>query len=122
MVAAYLIPGTAPSLELYGVISMGLLSVLLVYTLLGLIAYRKHPFLWPVFIIATPLAVVLHALGAIWGVFSPVETFEVTEKVKPKRIERVHAGLDEGDIQNHDGTERLVRQSGEEFQWSLWDD
>ncbi|PYZ02433.1 hypothetical protein C8039_18580 [Halogeometricum sp. wsp3] len=29
----------------------------------------------------TPLAVVLHAIGAAWGVLSPIEEFDVTTKI-----------------------------------------
>ncbi|MFC7068781.1 glycosyltransferase [Halobaculum lipolyticum] len=120
--AAYLLPGTAPGVELYGAVSTALLAVLFVYMLGGVVAYDKHPLLWPVFLLLTPLAVVLHAAGALWAVVSPVERFEVTEKVTPDRIERVHGGLEAGDLSAHDGTERLVRDRGDRFGGTVFDD
>lgn len=122
VVASLLLPGTALGIELYGLLSTGLLAILFVYMLLGAIAYRKHPLLWPVFLLLTPLAVVLHAAGAMWGVVSPVEQFEVTEKVPPETIETVNAGLEEGDLRDHDGTERLVRESTDAFDNHIFDD
>nr|WP_255494070.1 glycosyltransferase family 2 protein [Halarchaeum sp. CBA1220] len=123
VVAAYLIPGSAPGLELYGLVSTCLLAVLVVYMLGGCLAYRKHPLLWPLFVLATPLAVVTHAIGALWGVIAPVETFEVTEKVTPETIEDVHEStMERGDIAAHDGTERLVADSADEYRWQVFDD
>jgi hypothetical protein len=119
--ASYLLPGPAPGTELYSLISTALLGILFVYMILGVIAYRKHPILWPIFLLLTPLAVVLHAVGALWGVIRPVEKFEVTEKVTAETIERAN-NLEEGELQNHDGTERLLRESSDEFETHLFDD
>jgi hypothetical protein len=121
-VASYLLPGTAPGTALYGLLSTGLLAILLVYMLFGVVAYRKHPALWPVFLALTPVAVVAHAAGALWGVLRPVEEFEVTEKVTAERIERVNAGLDRGDLADHDGTDRLVRESTDAFDDHVFED
>jgi len=121
-VASFLLPGTAPGVELYALVSTGLLAILFVYMFLGVVAYRKHPVLWPVFLVLTPVAVVFHAVGALWGVVRPVEDFEVTEKVTAETIEAVNQGLDEGDLQTHDGTERLLRESSDEFETSVFDD
>ncbi|MFP4529919.1 MAG: glycosyltransferase [Halodesulfurarchaeum sp.] len=122
IVASFLLPGTAPGIELYGLISTGLLGILFVYTLFGAIAYRKHPLLWPVLLLLTPVAVVLHAAGAVWGVLSPIEEFEVTEKVAPKTIEAVNDGLEAGDLSAHDGEGRLVRDTTEEYETDLFGD
>lgn len=122
VVAAYLFPGTAPGLELYGLLSTALLGMLFLFMLFGVVAYRKHPLLWPVFLLFTPLAVVLHAAGAAWGVVSPVTDFEVTEKVTAEEIERVNAGLEKGDITDHDGTERLVRESSDAYDTYVFND
>ncbi len=121
-VASYLLPGTAPGVELYGLISTALLGILFVYMFLGVIAYRKHPMLWPVFLLLTPLAVVVHAGGALWGVIRPVEEFEVTEKVTAETIEAANRSLDEGDLRNHDGTKRLLRESSDEFETHVFDE
>nr|WP_256407113.1 hypothetical protein [Haloplanus ruber] len=89
---------------------------------LGVIAYRKHPILWPIFLLLTPLAVVLHAVGALWGVVRPVEEFEVTEKVTAETIEEVNQSLEEGELQNHDGTERLLRELSDAYETNIFDD
>ncbi|GGN15805.1 glycosyltransferase [Halarchaeum nitratireducens] len=124
VVGTYLVPGGAPDLRLYGLISTALLCVLFCYTTLGCRAYDKHPFVWPVFLVATPLAVVLHAIGAFWGVIDPVKTFEVTEKVTPETIEDTHEPLERGDIAEHDGTGRLVSAHAdrEDLGWQIFDD
>jgi len=119
--ASYLLPGTAPGIELYSILSTALLGILFVYMFFGVIAYRKHPFLWPVFLILTPLAVVLHSVGALWGVVSPVENFEVTEKVTADTIEQVNR-LDAGALAEHDGTDRLLRDSEDEFEKGVFGD
>lgn len=87
----------------------------------GVVAYRKHPLLWPVFLLLTPLAVVLHSVGAFWGVVSPVENFEVTEKVTADTIEQTNK-LDEGALAEHEGTDRLLRESDEEFEEGIFTD
>ena len=47
--ASYLFPGTAPGIGLYSLLPTALLEILFVYMFFGVIAYRKHPLLWPVF-------------------------------------------------------------------------
>ncbi|WP_230198764.1 glycosyltransferase family 2 protein [Halopiger djelfimassiliensis] len=117
-------PGVGGASHLLGTVSALLGVVLIGYTCCGLRAYRARPLLWPVLILATPVAVVLHAVGAMWGVLSPVTTFDVTEKVDPDAIEAINPGLEDGDIETHDGTERLLEdESGDEpLTWPLVDD
>lgn len=122
VLASFLLPGAAPGMKLYTVLSAGLLAILFGYMLLGVIAYRKHPVLWPVYLLLLPIAVVVHAIGAIWGVVSPVEEFEVTEKVSAETLEQVNAGLEEGDVRNHDGTGRFVRESADDLDDHLFED
>jgi len=109
-------------MELYGTISLSLLTILFVYTFAGIIGYRKHPVLWPILLVLTPVAVLVHSIGALWGLFRPVESFEVTEKLDPGTVETVHGGLEEGDLTEHDGTERLLREDEGEYQRFLFDD
>lgn len=118
---SYLLPGTAPGMELYALLSTALLGILFVYMLFGLVAYRKHPFLWPIFLLLTPVAVVLHSIGALWGVVSPVKNFEVTEKVAPETVEAANR-LDDGALADHEGTDRLLRESDDEFETGLFSD
>jgi hypothetical protein len=35
---------------------------------------------WWAYIVVTPLAVLVHSLGALWGMVQPVDDFEVTQK------------------------------------------
>ncbi len=122
VLASVVLPGVVPGVGLYRPLSAALFGILFVYTLSGLVAYRKHPLLWPLFLLLTPLAVVLHAAGAMWGVVSPVEGFEVTEKVTGDRIERVNDGLEDGELRRHDGTGRLLRDSPRGFETGVFDD
>jgi hypothetical protein len=109
-------------MELYGTISLGLLTILFVYTFAGIVGYRKHPILWPILLLLTPVGVLIHSVGALWGLFLPIETFEVTEKLDPDVVETVHGGLEEGDLTDHDGTEPLLRDDEDEYQRFLFDD
>lgn len=72
--------------------------------------------------VATPLAVVVHSLGALWGLLRPVNTFHVTEKVSPATIESVHERLEEDALSEHDGTGRLFREREDQYQMSVFDD
>lgn len=120
--ASYLLPGTALGTDLYSLLSTGLLAILFVYMLFGVVAYKKHPLLWPLYLVLTPVAVLLHSVGAMWGLVRPVEEFEVTEKVTADTIETVNEGLEEGDLREHEGTERLVRESSDAYHANLFDD
>jgi hypothetical protein len=55
----------------------------------GLVEYRKYPEVWWAYILGTPLAVLLHSLGALWGIFQPVDDFEVTQKTATVDVETV---------------------------------
>ncbi|GAB7010376.1 hypothetical protein [Halorubrum trueperi] len=70
----------------------------------------------------TPIAFLAHSIGALWGVVSPVTTFEVTEKVTPDAIERVHDSMESGALHEHDGSERLMREEGQAFTFDVFDD
>ncbi|PHQ38043.1 hypothetical protein DJ69_13770 [Halorubrum persicum] len=120
-ISSYLLPGTAPGIGLYSLLSTALLGILFVYMLFGVVAYRKHPILWPIFLILTPLAVILHSVGALWGVVSPVENFEVTEKVTADVIEQAN-DLNQGALAEHEGTDRLLRESDDEFEEGIFTD
>ncbi|WP_049902953.1 glycosyltransferase [Halococcus agarilyticus] len=122
VVVTTLLPSTFPYRWLYAMLSIGLFGILFVYMLAGLVGYRKHPVLWPVFVVLTPLAALFHAIGALWGIVRPIERFEVTEKVSPAEIEAEHPELEPGAIADHDGTERLVRESADEYSWTPFED
>ncbi|AEH36118.1 glycosyltransferase [Halopiger xanaduensis] len=120
--AASLAPGQLPTLEWYGPTAAGLAGILFVYMGGGLIAYRKHPLLWLPVLALTPVAVVTHAIGALWGIFQPATTFDVTEKVVPETIETLHDELEPGELETHQGTDRLLRESDEAFESSVFGD
>ena len=122
VLASVLLPGTAPGAEWYRTASLALFGILFVYTLVGAASYDKHPLTWPVYLILTPIAFLAHSIGALWGVVSPVTTFEVTEKVTPDVIERVHESMEPGELHEHDGSERLTRESDAEFTFDVFDD
>jgi hypothetical protein len=42
--------------------------------------------------------------------------------VTAEEIERVNAGLEKGDITDHDGTERLVRESSDAYDTYVFND
>lgn len=121
VVAATLFPGTAPAMEYYTLLSMLLVAILFVYMLIGAVAYDKHPLLWPVYLLLTPVAFLFHSVGALWGLIQPVTTFEVTEKVPPVVIEEENSDLEPGQIAAHDGTERLTRDSPDEYDTDLFE-
>jgi len=107
---AYLFPQAVPAAGLYVLLSVILFVIVFLYMIVGLVEYRKYPEVWPVFLLATPIAVFLHSLGAFWGIFRPAKDFEVTQKtakVSSKTIERLNSELSEGDIDAHSGTDSL---------------
>lgn len=121
-VASVLLPGTAPAMGWYRAASLTLFGVLFVYTVVGAASYDKHPLTWPLYLLLTPLAFLAHSVGALWGLVSPVTTFEVTEKVTPDAVERVHDSMEDGQLSDHDGSERLTRESDAEFTFDVFDD
>ena len=122
ILAATLFPGTAPSMEYYQLFSIALFGILFVYMFLGAIGYRKHPLLWPIYLVLTPLAFVPHSIGALWGLVRPVTTFEVTEKVAPDTVESENDALYDGAFADHDGTDRFIRDSPSEYDTGLFSD
>jgi len=122
VIASFVLPGTAPGMEWYRTASLALFGILFVYTLVGAVGYNKHPLTWPLYLLLTPVAFLAHSAGALWGVVSPVKTFEVTEKVAPDVIERVHESMEPGALREHDGSERLTRESDDAFVFDVFDD
>lgn len=83
-VVAFLYPELVPQHGLYQIASIALFSMLFVYMIAGLIEYKKYPEVWPVYLLLTPLAVTLHAVGAFWGLLRPATDFKITEKTPGK--------------------------------------
>jgi hypothetical protein len=99
-----------PASRLYVIASVVLFGILYLYMVVGLLEYRKYPEVWPLYFLATPIAVLLHSIGAFWGILRPARDFEVTEKtatVSKATIERLNPELDAGDLDAHTGTEPL---------------
>ena len=78
--AAFIVPEAIPSSTAYLLLSALLFANVFLYTIFGLVEYRKYPEAWWAYLVVTPLAVLLHSLGALWGVIQPVDDFAVTEK------------------------------------------
>ncbi|AXR76711.1 glycosyltransferase family 2 protein [Natrarchaeobaculum sulfurireducens] len=119
VVIATLFPHTTPSMRYYELLSIALFGFLFVYMLFGAIGYDKHPLLWPVYVLVTPVAFTFHAIGALWGLVRPVTTFEVTEKVAPETVVSVNDALEEDVFSEHDGTGRLIRDDRSEYDTGL---
>ena len=105
-------PSLVPAHELYVLAAAGLAMMLLVYMVGGLIAYGKHPVVWPLFLALLPIAVVLHAAGAMWGLLRPVDRFTLTEKVSPRTVEDVNRALEPGDLDSAGRTDALATDGG----------
>jgi hypothetical protein len=74
------VPEAIPSSNAYLLFSALLFANVFLYMIFGLVEYRKYPEAWWAYLVVTPLAVLLHSLGALWGVVQPVNDFAVTEK------------------------------------------
>jgi hypothetical protein len=61
------------------------------WIIIGILRYRPSiPIVIAVLILA-PLTTILHSIGALWGLITPPDTFEVTEKVKEKPEKDEHS-------------------------------
>jgi hypothetical protein len=67
--------------EMYLVSSFVLLLFLYVWIVIGILRYRPSIPIAIAVLILAPLTTILHSLGALWGIISPPDTFEVTAKV-----------------------------------------
>jgi len=83
-VLAFLYPQLVPQHGLYQIASVALFGMLFVYMFAGLLEYRKYPEVWPVYLLLTPIAVTLHAVGAFWGLVRPATDFKITQKTPGK--------------------------------------
>lgn len=72
---------------LYRVTSLALLWFMYVWIVIGLLRYRPSIPIAIAVLILAPLTTVLHSIGALWGVVSPPDTFEVTAKVDDNPLE-----------------------------------
>ncbi|WP_254841005.1 glycosyltransferase [Natronomonas marina] len=67
--------------RLYAVASVVLLGFMYVWIVIGLLRYRPPAKIAVAVVVLAPLTTVLHSLGALWGLVSTPDTFEVTAKV-----------------------------------------
>lgn len=86
-VLAFLYPAFLPQHQLYQVASIALFGMVFVYMTAGLVEYRKYPEVWPVYLVLTPVAVTLHAVGALWGFLRPATDFRITKKASGRLTE-----------------------------------
>jgi hypothetical protein len=68
-------------LGVYQLLSVSLLALMYVWIVLGLLVHRQSLPLTVATLVLAPVTTVLHSIGALWGLVSPPDTFEVTEKV-----------------------------------------
>lgn len=67
--------------QVYYPLSYTLLGFVYLWSVLGLYYYRAHPLVWALLLALTPLVVLVHSIGALWGFVAPADGFTVTEKV-----------------------------------------
>jgi hypothetical protein len=67
--------------DLYRAASVGLLGFMYVWICIGLLRYRPGPLVALAVLVLAPVTTVLHSVGALWGLVSQPDTFEVTAKV-----------------------------------------
>lgn len=67
--------------RVYRALSVALLALLYVWILIGLRIHPQPARIAVVTLLLAPVTTVLHSVGALWGVISPPDTFQVTEKV-----------------------------------------
>lgn len=79
-VAIFVFPEAIPSANAYLLLSALLFGIVFLFMIFGLTEYRKYPEAWGAYLVVTPLAVLVHSVGALWGIVQPVDDFEVTEK------------------------------------------
>ena len=116
-VLAFLYPELVPQHGLYQIASLALFSMLFVYMISGLMEYRKYPEVWPVFLMLTPLAVTLHAIGAFWGLLRPATDFKITEKtpgrVSAKTLLELNSDLEEDTLTPDDEADTTPRSEAD---------
>lgn len=108
-------PGAVPVSSVYVAVSLALIGILFVFMITGLVEYRKYPEVWSAYLLATPVVVVLHSLGALWGVVQPARTFEVTEKsdtVSPETITERNPELPAEELLSDTGDSNPDDESG----------
>ena len=101
-------PGVIPASGAYQTASLVLFGLLFVYMGVGTVRYRKSMSRALAYVFVTPVAFLAHSAGALFGVVSPVKSFTVTQKLAPETVESINEQLEKGDIEEHDGSERLV--------------
>jgi hypothetical protein len=67
--------------DLYQMLSLGLLGLLFVWISIGLKSHPQSPRTTVATVLLAPFTTILHSVGALWGLVSQPNTFEVTEKV-----------------------------------------
>jgi hypothetical protein len=79
-IIAFVFPEAVQLSSVYLLLSALLFGIVFLYMIFGLIEYRKYPEVWWAYVVVAPLAVLVHSLGALWGIVQPIDDFEVTQK------------------------------------------
>jgi hypothetical protein len=105
----FLYPGIVLQNGLYSIVSVGLFGMVFVYTIAGMSQCRTRPEAWLLHLVMTPLTVVLHAVGALWGFLRPVSDFTVTRKtaeyVDVETLSEDNPRFSKSDVDPNDDTE-----------------
>jgi len=67
--------------EPYRIISFILLGFMYVWIMIGVLRYRPTARIAVATMVLAPITTILHSIGALWGVLSTPDTFEVTDKI-----------------------------------------
>jgi hypothetical protein len=67
--------------EVYIPLSYTLLAFVYLWSLIGLFYYRESLFVSLLLMAITPIVVLIHSIGALYGIASPATGFTVTQKV-----------------------------------------
>ena len=92
------VPGTVAFETAFQIVSVGVFSFVLVWSVLGVCYYDESWLVGLALFVLSPIVSLLHSLGAFIGLVSPPTDFSVTRKVKPELVERTEAEREaEGD-------------------------
>lgn len=68
--------------EIYRLVAFVLLAMLFLWVAIGVYVHRPRRWISVLCFLLAPITTVLHSAGALWGILSPPETFEVTTKIE----------------------------------------
>ena len=99
--------GLVPAVDIlfarsYRIISLILLGFMFVWIVIGILRYRPPKRIAVATVVLAPFTTVLHSIGALWGIISVPDTFEVTDKVDEDGESRESSKVQTGQESNVD--------------------